>query len=245
MDDPVGTTPVRATPQPAVLSLGRVLRSGLESGIESFIKACLVLLFGSVAIGLVGGMWKQMTPSPPPGFSAKSEVEPTAPSAWGAEFREHRFLIVFSLIFALTLWSRLARLRRKGEPSKRSSRLERIGMRLSDGWLALIVGNAFGAMLSAIVVIWAQRFTAVYWVLDLLAAEARDLAQSLFGTGGPNGLGAWFSWYGHNRLKFAFWCFYLAAICDDLGLPNLKTFGRWLARKARPRLHHRPTAFHP
>ncbi|HWW01402.1 MAG TPA: hypothetical protein VNZ64_17025 [Candidatus Acidoferrum sp.] len=30
-----------------------------------------------------------------------------------------------------------------------------------------------------------------------------------------------------NQFKFTFWFFYTAAICDDLGLPNFKTLGRY------------------
>jgi hypothetical protein len=42
----------------------------------------------------------------------------------------------------------------------------------------------------------------------------------------PDLVERWFSWYGANQAKFAFWLLYSAALCDDLGLPNYKTLAR-------------------
>jgi hypothetical protein len=43
----------------------------------------------------------------------------------------------------------------------------------------------------------------------------------------------WWSWYDQNQLKFNFWLIYLAAVCDDFGIPNLKSLVRWGWRKWR------------
>jgi hypothetical protein len=68
-------------------------------------------------------------------------------------------------------------------------------------------------------------------VLDAL----QSTAQQLFGASSGHQVNSWFEWYGENGFKFCFWVFYLGAICDDLGIPNFKSLGRWIGRKIRHR----------
>ncbi len=150
---------------------------------------------------------------------------------------EHLFGIVFAFIFVLTLWFRLWG-RAPDEPkSGGTSRLQRFGHQVSENWFEIIVINAIGAMISAVVLFWVQQFTPMKmllaWVLDSVIAGIQSAISALFGAGIGRKFGAWFSWYGENQLKFTFWFFYVAAICDDLGLPNFKTLGRWLGRRVR------------
>ncbi|HSU57135.1 MAG TPA: hypothetical protein VLT36_24045 [Candidatus Dormibacteraeota bacterium] len=221
-------------------SLGEVL---WESAVEAFVNAILVVTLGSVAVGLVGGIFQKMAPSAPPGFAGASDSPAGAYSQSAARmFQHHRVAIVFSMLFAVTAWSRL----KKTPPEGASTTVtwsKKVAHRLSNEWFGLIVGNAFSAMIGAMVLVWVQQFSV--WnllyqsLLHPLVARAQELLGSAVGGSRSQALQNWFSWYNANQLRFSFWFLYLAAICDDLGIPNLKTvtrrwWKRFLARKTNP-----------
>jgi branched-subunit amino acid ABC-type transport system permease component len=94
------------------------------------------------------------------------------------------------------------------------------------------VGNAFGALISAIVIYLVEMFTGTSFLIKLLLAAilpgVKAIATFIFGASIVNFVGSTLDWYGDNQLRFNFWILYVAAICDDLGLPNLKTLARFL-----------------
>src|SRR6185436_10960123 len=100
-----------------------------------------------------------------------------------------------------------------------------------------IVGNAFAALALAIAVYWLERLSiarGVYgWIVNAIVPSLQNLGNHLLGTSRVETISNWLSWYGDNQLKFNFWIFYLAAISDDLGLPNLKSLARVLLRRLR------------
>src|SRR5262249_4227038 len=55
--------------------------------------------------------------------------------------------------------------------------------------------------------------------------------EFIFPHGAVRSTDSWVDWFGQNQARFDFWIIYLAAICDDLGIPSIKTLGRWLWRK--------------
>lgn len=243
MNKPVVNTPPQDSPPPAILGLDRVLALLWESAVESFVRAILISVFGGIAISIASGAWEEMAPSRPPGFSrhvAAENTPPGVPPRWETRFGQHRFVIVFGLVFAVTAWFRLVRERQSAEESKADSHLRKITRDLSENWFRLIVGNAFGALISAMVVIWVQRFTfanlIIHWLLESVMSGLQNLAHQLLGAGRSETFDAWFRWYGDNQLKFTFWFFYLSAICDDLGIPNFKTLGRRVARRVLKRI---------
>jgi hypothetical protein len=241
MNDPVAPTPrPEDLPPPEVLSLDRILEAVWETAVESFIRAILMTVFGGIAIGLASGIWQKMAPSRPPGFQAHPEAESTASSPrpfWQAWIGEHRFLLLWGLIFLVTLWSRLVRRRVQSGESQPDSVVAQITHHLSENWFGLIVGNAFGALLSALVVCWLQQFTLAnllfHWAMDSILAGLHSFAERLLGPGRTGAFQAWFHWYGDNQFKFTFWFFYVSAICDDLGIPNFKTIGAALLGRLR------------
>jgi hypothetical protein len=65
----------------------------------------------------------------------------------------------------------------------------------------------------------------------LLAATLpalKTIGTFVFGSAIVNFVGGMFAWYGDNQIRFNFWILYVAAVCDDLGIPNLKTLARLL-----------------
>jgi len=238
MHDPVVNTAPQDSRQPEMLSLDRIIAILWQTAVQSFVRAFLVVVFGGVAINVASSIWDEMVPSRPPGFAQPVQAEIKAAGAlslWETWFGEHLFFIVFCLIFALTAWFRLVREKQQIEESKAESHLRSITHALSENWFGLIVGNAFGALISAILLVWVQKFTFASmifnWLLGSVLSIFQSLAHGLLGAGAAGSLDAWFSWYGDNQLKFTFWFFYLSAICDDLGIPNFKTLGRRLARR--------------
>ncbi|HVV74173.1 MAG TPA: hypothetical protein VHI52_22235 [Verrucomicrobiae bacterium] len=204
-----------------------------ESAAEAFVQAILVTVLGGVAVNILSGIWGHMTPSLPPGLGSMTPAA-DAVARWTlwAYLQQHRFVIIFCAILGLKTWGRLAgwqtALDTVGSPL---SRTQKIGKQVAGDWFRLIIGNAFGALVSALLLTWVQQFSLRFWfrrwIVGSVLGFLHDLAASVLGTGGVNALGSWFGWYGENQLKLMFWLFYVAAICDDLGIPNLKTLGRW------------------
>ena len=242
MDDPVVNAPGPASPQQPALSLDKVFSIVCESAAEAFVKSILVLIFGSIALGIAGGIWRQMLPSAPPGLGIRPEAEAVpafARDAWAVSLNQHGLLILFGIIFLPTAGFRLMKRGALVEQSKARSRLQKLRSQLCENWFNLIVGNAFGAFICAVVLTSVQQvdFTKMLlqWVLNSVLSGVQNLAGQVLGPGAGESSQAWLNWYGENQLKFNFWFFYLAAICDDLGIPNLKTLGRWLGRRVRNR----------
>jgi len=102
-----------------------------------------------------------------------------------------------------------------------------------------LVGNAFAAMGIAIALYWLEQFSVSGWVWAWFVHSVLPGIQSsgnhLLGTHRVDTIKDWFAWYGANQLKFNFWIIYLAAICDDLGIPNLKSLARLLVQRVRNR----------
>lgn len=215
-----------------------------ESALDSFVRTILVLVFGSVVIGLLGGLLHDMFPSAPPGVSGETPSISRLLSRWDESwswFEGHRFLIIFCVVFGLTVRMRL----KAGQCSRDGAlrpptRARRMGRKISQDWFGMIVGNAFGAFISATVIVWVQQFSATNWVLrsiwSAFGPAIQSFSNAVLGPARVDALQGWLDWYNLNQLKFVFWFLYLAAICDDLGIPNWKTLVRWLWRKRR----HRP-----
>jgi hypothetical protein len=243
-------TPVTESAQPVppkAVNLGSVL---WESAAASFVEAILVIIFGSLAIGLAGGLLREMIPSLPPGLDPRLEAEPKPVHGWNSSWsflKAHQFPIVFAVLLILNVRDRLigpAKDRGEGKPG-RPTRAQKIGRRLAKDWFDLIVGNAFGAVLLAILFVAVQQFSWTRfffdWVWGWIMPAIHTIAAAVFGRARIDSVDAWFHWYGQNQFKFTFWFFYWAAICDDLGVPNLKTLARWLWRRFRQRPLQNPS----
>lgn len=189
-------------------------------------------LFGSIVVGIVGGMWHDMAPSLPPGLEHKPQPE-AEPSAWNFSwFQEHRFALLFAVFFLVEAVVRLARHAGSEKQRKAAALVQRLRRRVMAEWINVIVVNAFGAFVTVLVIQITQQFTltALIWsfIWDLIHSLASMITSALPGGGFFRGIGALFNWYQDNQFKFMFWFLYAAAICDDLGLPNFKTLGRYL-----------------
>lgn len=197
---------------------------------EAAVKTFLTLLLGQVAINIIGGIWHDMTPSPPPGMSVPGW------KGWEPSLRHKGPYFLFGLFFVLLLWHRLAQDSNGKRQSKLAKRTKRVLKRFSDEWFGLIIANAFLAMALAWIpqFSWAQAM--LHWVLASIGSALQTFSEHVFGMERTDGMRAWFDWYGANQLKFNFWFIYVAAICDDLGIPNVKTIGRLLWRWFRKRM---------
>jgi hypothetical protein len=203
--------------------------------LEAAAKTILILVLGSVAIGLVGGLLNKMTPSTPPAIGGKAFPGTERLIPITSTFQKHRVATVFVLIFSLTTW---ARLKRDSGQTKQSAAQE-ISRRFSGNWFGVIVGNAFAALGIALAVYWLEQASFSRWVygwfLGMVLPGVQTVGNYLLGKARVDTIGDCFTWYAQNQLKLNFWIIYLAAICDDLGIPNFKSLARWLWRRLRTR----------
>ena len=242
------------TPPGRHWTASKLIELGWETAWEAAIQAFLALLLGTIALGIVGDIFKDMTPSPPPGFGGTPQLEADpavhrhtthgAGHEWSLLNAQH-FWALAVILFVLGMWRRLRQANDASVPQV-TTRRQKIFNNLSEDWFGLVVSNAFGAMVSAMVLVWVQRFSwsqmLWQWLWEITHPTLQPLAQSLLGTSRLTGLERWWAWYGENQFRFAFWLFYVAAICDDLGVPNFKTLGRWLSRRWRRRSKPAPSA---
>ena len=222
--------------RPAELTFDRVVEVLWDSAWEALILAFLVQLFGSIAVGLVSGLWLEMAPSLPPFFAH----QPLAEAGAGAGFKftflqQHRLVFLFAVLFVGKSAAQLLRHSGKEEHRQAVARLQGILGRVSGQWFKLVVVNAFTAFVAVMVLQLTQQFsgTQLLWqfVCDLCRPAFQAVVGLLPGAGTASLLENLAAWYGDNQFKFMFWLCYSAAICDDLGLPNYKTLARFLWRR--------------
>ena len=78
------------------LTPGKVSDILWESAIEAFVQAILVLVMGSVALSIVGGLLQDMIPSIPPGFAGTLGVEAeSSPNShqWWSALRDRKSVV--------------------------------------------------------------------------------------------------------------------------------------------------------
>jgi hypothetical protein len=80
----------------------------------------------------------------------------------------------------------------------------------------------------------------LHWLVDAVAPGLNRWATQFFGQGHLGAAQEWWNWWSDNQLKFSFWALYIAGICDDLGVPNLKTLARFFWRRWRRLRRHSP-----
>ena len=236
MNVPDQSAPVASNgPEPRKLSAEKAVEIVFQTAIESAINAFLFILMGSVAFSIVSSVARDMVPGLPPGMGFGKGWG----TSWLSVFKEYRYVLVFGVIFATRVFFRLTDHGKPRDESKPASRLQKIGERLSAEWFGLIVGNAFGAMISAMVLVWVQKFTltkmVLGWMLGWVAPVLQQFGNWALGVAMTERVGDWISWYNQNQFRFVFWFLYLALVCDDLGIPNFKTLARWALRRIRSR----------
>jgi hypothetical protein len=211
-----------------------------ETAFQTFVSTFVVLLLGSLALGLVSGLWHDMIPSAPAILPTKPEADVTSSfmqNGW-ASLKDHRFVLVFGMLFSVRMLARLRAYHRSERGTIDAMLL--VGSRLADNWFGLFVGNAFGAIVSAFTIYYVSQFSypqmLCHWLIDLSQPELKNLAVTLLGGSRVDRIQGMLAWYGGNQIRFLFWFLYLSAICDDLGLPNFKTLARriWLRAQSKP-----------
>jgi len=149
-----------------------------------------------------------------------------------------RFGLIFAVLFVGMAVGRLMRYSRNQERRNAAVWLTRVSRRVSAEWFSLVVVNAIIAsvMVSVLQITSQFTLTKVLWNLAGTLFEPMIQAVAGFLPDGPVGaIKGLVNWFNANQLKFSFWLLYSAAICDDLGLPNYKTLGRFLSRRLKKR----------
>jgi len=209
---------------------------------EAASSAFVVWLLGGVALGIAASFAGDMIPSPPPFLGGGAEAgtgRSWFAGHWLHSVKWYGFAFLFSVFFAHSLWIGF---RGRGYRRADAGVAGRVGFiltKIREDWFGLIVGNAIGAWVGAVLLAYASGFSLPHIIWDLCMEPVSSIAQglgvSIFGRGGSSTIKEWFAWYGANQMKLNFWFLYLAGVCDDLGLPNFKALGRWLWRGWRKR----------
>ena len=220
--------------KPAKLTPSRVTDILWESVWEALILGFFVVIFGSLVFGFVSGLWRDMTPSLPPGIGSEPKLEAEGSPLDFSFLREHRTALIFLVLFCGITAGRLLKYSRNDDQRRAAAWAKRAFRRISNQWFGLIVINAFVTVIAVTIIKFTQQFTltAFLWhiVRDLVTALIRNVAN-LFSTDAVQYVENLIGWYKINQPRFLFWLLYTAAICDDLGLPNYKTLGKFLWRR--------------
>jgi len=220
--------------KPAKLTPSGVTDILWESAWEALVLGFLVVIFGSLVFGFVSSVWRDMTPSLPPGLASEPKLEAEGSPLDFSFLREHKNALIFLVLFCGITAGRLLKYSRNEDHRRAAAWAKRVFKRISDQWLGLIVLNAFVTVIAVSIIQFTQQFTltAFLWDIcgDLVTALLRNVA-SLFSTDAVQYVENLVGWYKINQPRFLFWLLYTAAICDDLGLPNYKTLGRFLWRR--------------
>jgi hypothetical protein len=200
---------------------------------ETLILTFLVRLFGEIAFSVVSGVWHDMAPSLPPVLSPKASAH--SPTFRFDFFHHHGFALLYSTLFIGKVAGELSRWSPYSWHRNKAAWVQSLFRKIWANWFRLLVANAFVAFGMTIALQIVQQFslTQLIWqlALDLFHQLVSPIAGSTSGNFLVRTAESTASWYGENQFKFMFWGFYTAAICDDLGLPNLKTLGRFLWRR--------------
>jgi hypothetical protein len=124
-----------------------------SSAVDAFVKTILMLVMGNVALAILGGIFRAMTPSTPPFLAYNSGAHADSNSSsmrtWWSAAHEHQFAIVYVILFAICARTRLIAVfpGATGQTAMTEAHFQKISVQFSENWFRLIVGNAFGAHL--------------------------------------------------------------------------------------------------
>jgi hypothetical protein len=226
--------PFKRSCKPAKLTVSRVTDILWDSAWEALILGFFVVIFGSLVFGFVSGVWREMTPSLPPEIGSEPKLEAEGSPLNFSFLREHRNALIFLVLFCGITAGRLLKYSRNDDQRRAVAWAKRGFRRISNQWFSLIVINAFLTVIAVMIIRFTQQFTltAFLWNIlgDLVTALIRNVVN-LFSTDAVQYVENLTGWYKVNQPRFLFWLLYTAAICDDLGLPNYKTLGKFLWRR--------------
>jgi len=235
---PESARPIKTAAIPGIL---------LECALGAVVQGFMVLFMGGIAVNILGGLLHDKIPSVPHGLSESIYPGAGTVAAWHFVWdvvKANRLWIISTVFFAHAIWTRLSPRSESKEQSRAAKRLSRAFMELSSNWFGLLIGNAFGASISAMVVMWASNFSVTSLLLNTVLGGFADwltrVGAAVIGAGAVDTIHGLGSWYAANQFKFTFWLLFLAAMLDDLGLPNVKTLGRWLWRRFRRGMRPEP-----
>ncbi len=234
MEQLAASQPVRRSRNPRKLTLSRVTDILWDSAVEALILGFIVVIFGSVVFDFVSGLWRDMTPSLPPGLGSEPKLEAEGSLLNFSFLREHRNALIFLVLFCGITAGRLVKYSRSDDQRRAVVWAKRACRRICDQWFSLIVINAFLTVIAVMIIQLTQQFTltAFLWHIlgDLVTAVIQAVAK-LFSADAVEYTKNLAAWYRINQPRFLFWLLYTAAVCDDLGLPNYKTLGKFLWRR--------------
>src|SRR5687768_53050 len=100
MEQVTASHPVKRSRKPAKLTVSKVTDILWDSALEALILGFFVVIFGSLVFGFVSGVWRDMTPSLPPGLGSEPKLEAEGSPFSFSFFRQHQNALVFLVLFS-------------------------------------------------------------------------------------------------------------------------------------------------
>ncbi|HEY3855658.1 MAG TPA: hypothetical protein VGO67_14815 [Verrucomicrobiae bacterium] len=198
-----------------------------DSAVEAASSAFVVCILGGVAFSIAGAFAGGMIPSRPPFFAGRHQPEIAHSSSvgdWLHSLKGHAFAFLFAVFFAHSLWIGFRRFDERGA----GKRLVFILSKLREDWFGLIVGNAIGAWVGAVILVWASGFsmTQMIWhrSIVMIFSCVQSLAVSVLGHREWSRVEDLISWYNTNQIKLNFWFLYFAGCAMILDFPISKSW---------------------
>ncbi len=128
MEQLVASQSTKRSRTPKALTFARATEILWESAWEALILAFLVLIFGS----LVSGLWREMSPSLPPGLTGEPKLEAEGSALSFSFFRQNRLGLIFLVLFSGIAGSRLLKYSRSEDQRRAAAQAGRIFRRVSS-----------------------------------------------------------------------------------------------------------------
>ena len=213
------------------------------SAFQALWCALIFMIFAEIAFAISTDIFMEMIPSMPPGVESgpveEGESLDQAPTRGDlkALYKEYKYWFYYSLSFLGLAVINVSGAFKKKPTALLPEPLRKVGVKLWQNWFKILVMNAFGCMIAAIVFVILQNVSFIRILIDIILALLQPVfyrTASLFMNAEAIATAAGFvEWFHDSEVKFAFWAFYLTAVLDDLGLPNIKTLVKQLYRRLK------------
>ncbi len=211
-----------------------------ESAAQALLGAVGVMIAIGLTRWLLLGLLGDMLPDVP---TEVADGDGASVGSWlkaiGAGYDQNPYGYAYLISFAGLAFTNLATAGRALPEGGFAASLYARWRWIVANWFSLLIGNAWGAFIGAIVILFLAQFSLMRILIEVVLTALQPLLYSLAELVANGGQVATaelaIAWYGEHELRLLFWFLYLSNILDDLGAPNLKSLWRRVRRFRRAR----------
>ena len=215
---------------------GRVLQVLGETALQALLGGVGVMIAIGLTRWLLLGLLGDMLPAVPVDLA---QEEGARLGSWlqaiVAGYDESPYRYAYLVSFVGLAFYNLTTAGRELSEGSFAARLEERWRWAAQNWFSLLIGNAWGAFIGAIVILFLAQFSLIRILIEAVLTALQPLLYSvaeLVASGDQVATAELaVAWYGEHELRLLFWSLYLSNVLDDLGAPNLKSL--WHRARAR------------